>query len=187
MKIFKDKDGAPWEIDLPVGEVARLKKDSEERFNLFEPKSKVGDRELQDVLHDDDLVFFEMLCQLMEPQILAKNKTIPEFGKLLAADCWPLVRKAFFEEWSDFFQKVQQPGKALPLDKWMAYQEIALELAMAKTKDKRLSQVDAQVRETMELALNKSFNSSLDSLDAKLSELRGDNLKSEPKASAGGS
>src|SRR6188768_3919659 len=183
MKTFKDKDGCPWDIELTVGDIARLKKDSDEHFNLFEPKSKVGSRELQDVLQDDDLVFFEMICQLLEPQILEKEKTIPQFGKLVAGDCWPLVRKAFFEEWCDFFRSLQRPDKALPLEKWLAYQEVALELVMAKTKDKRLATLDLQVRETMESALNESFSSSLDSLDSTLSGIRGDKSKSAPKAS----
>ncbi|HEX5032860.1 MAG TPA: hypothetical protein VFW62_00145, partial [bacterium] len=92
--------------------------------------------------------------------------TLKEFGQLLAADCWPVARRVFFEAWVDFFQSLQRPAKALPLEKLAKYQAKALELVKAKLADQRLADLDPKVYAKMELALNKSFGDSLDLLES---------------------
>src|SRR4051812_12966420 len=115
MMKFQDSAGGWWDLDTTIGNVMRLKTASKGRFDLFEPKSDLDGKPLGEQLDENDGLFWEMLCQLVEPQVLEKQLTIEKFGKLLAADCWPIARKNFFEAWIDFFHKLQRPDKALPL------------------------------------------------------------------------
>lgn len=166
MKKFQDKEGGSWEISLTIGDIFRVKEASEGKFDLFEPTKEVGGVPLGQLLDENDGVFWELLCYLVEPQVLAKNITLKQFGQLLAADCWPVARRVFFEAWVDFFQSLQRPDKALPLEKLAKYQAKALELVKAKLADQRLKDLDPKVYAKMESVLNKSFGDSLDLLES---------------------
>lgn len=166
MKKFQDKAGGWWEIRLTIGDIFRIKAASQERFDLFEPSQLVDGKPLGEQLDASDSLFWELLCHLVEPQLGEKNLAIPAFGELLAADCWPVVRRIFFEAWVDFFQSLQRPDKALPLEKLAKYQAKALELVKAKIADQRLAELDPKVFHKMESVLNKSFGDSLDLLES---------------------
>lgn len=174
MKKFQDREGGSWEIDLAIGHIFRVKEASHGRFDLFEPTQEVDGKPLGQLLDESDSVFWELLSHLLEPQVLAKGLTIPQFGLLLAADCWPIARRVFFEAWCDFFRSLQRPDKALPLEKLAIYQAKALELVKAKLADRRLVELDQKVELKMQSELNKSFGASLDSLDVTLSVTPGD-------------
>lgn len=166
MKKFQDKEGGSWEVDLTIGTIFRVKDASQGRFDLFEPTKEVDGVPFGQLLDENDGVFWELLCHLIEPQVLAKTLTLKEFGHLLAADCWPVAHRVFFEAWCDFFQSLQRPDKALPLEKLAKYQAKALELVKAKLADQRLKDLDPKVFAKMESVLNKSFGDSLDSLES---------------------
>jgi hypothetical protein len=194
MKKFQDSQGGAWEIDLTIGNVFRVKDASEGRFDLFEPTKPVDGVPLGQLLDESDSVFWELLCHLVEPQLLLKDsttKTVPimkdgeqigtekrgdfnAFGILLAADCWHVARRKFFEEWVDFFQSLQRPDKALPLEKLAKYQAKALELVKAKLTDQRLQDLDPKVYAKMASALNRSFSGSLDLLESTLNDTPGE-------------
>lgn len=177
MKKFQDSQGGQWEIDLTIGNIFRVKDVSAGRFDLFEPKKEVDGVPLGQLLDESDAVFWELLCHLIEPQAELKKLTIPEFGKLMAADCWPVARRIFFEAWIDFFQSLQRPDKALPLEKLAKYQAKALELVKAKLDDQRLKDLDPKVYAKMQSALNSSFSQSLDSLESTLAPSPGDDSR----------
>lgn len=166
MKKFQDKEGGSWEINLTIGDIFRVKEVSEGRFDLFEPTKPVDGVPLGQLLDENDGAFWEMLCHLVEPQVLAKKITLAEFGRLLAADCWPVVRRVFFEAWVDFFHSLQRPQLAVPLEKLARYQAKALELVKAKLADPRLADLDPKVYAKMESVLSKSFGDSLDLLES---------------------
>jgi hypothetical protein len=67
MRQFNDKNGQPWTLDLPFGEVLRVKAASNGKFNLLEAKG------LADKLIDDDAEFWEMLWHLITPQAKERN------------------------------------------------------------------------------------------------------------------
>lgn len=186
MKKFQDKSAGWWEIRLTIGDIFRVKAASDKRFDLFEPTQPVDGVPLGQLLDENDGVFWELLCHLLEPQLLDKPETtksvpvlkegkevgerkVPDFdafGQLLAADCWPVARRQFFEAWVDFFQSLQRPDKALPLEKLARYQATALALVKAKLQDPRLKELDAKVEAKMQSELNKSFGGSLDFLES---------------------
>lgn len=183
MKKFKDKEGGSWEFPLTIGDVFRVKEASEGRFDLFEPSKEVDGTPLAQLLDESDGAFWELLCYLLEPQVRANKATsrvgpkedervadFELFGQLLAADCWPVCRRLFFETWCDFFQSLQRPDKALPLEKMAKYQAKALELVKAQIAHPRLTELDPKVYAKMQSALSKSFGASLDSLDAILAD-----------------
>ena len=174
MKKFQDSQGGAWEVDLTIGNIFRVKDATNGRFDLFEPKKEVDGVPLGQLLDESDGVFWELLCQLIEPQILERKMTIPDFGKVMAADCWPVARRIFFEAWVDFFQSLQRPDKALPLEKLAKYQVKALELVKAKLEDPRLKELDPKVYSKMQSALNTSFSQSLDLLESTLAPSPGD-------------
>ena len=177
MKKFQDKEGGSWEISLTIGDIFRVKEASEGKFDLFEPTKPVDGVPLGQLLDENDGVFWELLCYLVEPQVLAKELTLKEFGQLLAADCWPVARRVFFEAWCDFFHSLQRPDKALPLEKLAKYQAKALELVKAKLASPRLRDLDPQVYAKMESVLSKSFGDSLALLESQI-------LAPEPGASS---
>jgi len=104
VRIFKDKTGATWSIDLTIGDVLRVKAASEGRFNLLDPA-----HELAAQLAADVLTFWELLWHLVEPQAAARETSAERFGDAMAASCLLAARQALFAEWSDFFRQLHRP------------------------------------------------------------------------------
>ena len=87
MKKFQDKENGQWTIDLSVGTLRRVKRDSEGKFNLFEPEGDYNGVPLRQALWADDAEFWEVLYQIVEPEATKREITADKFGELMAAKC----------------------------------------------------------------------------------------------------
>jgi len=183
MQTFKDSSGRSWEIDLPIGEVVRIRKASEGRFNLWEPAKD----DLASQLANEMPLFWELLWFVVEPQALAKNVTAEEFGKALAAECLYDSQKKFFSEWHDFFLRLQRPDLAAVVEKLAQYRAKALELVRAKLATGEMEQIDQKVEAKMHTILNEQFGKLRESLDSTLDRTPGGSFGGcdrEPSATA---
>lgn len=177
MRTFEDKTGHKWRIDLTIGAVTRVKQASDGRFDLFD----AGKNNLAETLWVDLEQFWELLWLLVEPQAAAQSPpvTATEFGEAMAAACLINARQAFFAEWTDFFQTLQRPDQALPLEKLKTYMDQALTAMREKAADPALAAIDAKVAQKIDRQLSSSFGNLLAELDATLGDT--------PSASSGGS
>jgi hypothetical protein len=164
MRTFEDKSGRKWQIDLTIGAVMRVKQATEGRFDLFD----AGKSNLAETLWTDLEQFWELLWHLVEPQATALDPPVDaaQFGEAMAASCLIAARQTFFAEWRDFFQSLQRPDQALPLEKLEKYMSEALTAMKAKATDPLLTAVDQKVQAKIESQLNSSFGSLLAELDA---------------------
>jgi hypothetical protein len=177
MRTFEDKTGHKWRIDLTIGAVTRVKQASEGRFDLFD----AGKNNLAETLWTDVETFWELLWLLIEPEAQALDPPVgaAQFGERMAAACLINARQAFFAEWTDFFQTLQRPDQALPLEKLKTYMDQALTAMREKATDPALAAIDAKVAQKIDRQLSSSFGSLLAELDATLADT--------PSASSGGS
>jgi hypothetical protein len=175
MRTFEDKTGHKWRIDLTIGAVTRVKQASEGRFDLFD----AGKNNLAERLWTDLEMFWELLWLLVEPEANDHSITAAEFGERMAAACLIAARQTFFAEWQDFFQTLQRPDQALPLEKLKTYMDQALMAMREKANDPALTKIDQKVKAKIDRQLNSSFGSLLAELDATLADT--------PSASSGGS
>src|SRR5687767_15699520 len=100
MQQFKDSTGGTWEIGLPIGEVSRIRTQSEARFDLWDPAKD----DFANQLANEMPLFWELLWFIVEPQATAKQVAAEDFGKAMAAECLYDAQKRFFSEWHDFFR-----------------------------------------------------------------------------------
>jgi hypothetical protein len=175
MRTFDDKTGHKWRIDLTIGAVTRVKQASDGRFDLFD----AGKNNLAEQLWTDLEMFWELLWLLVEPEAADHSKTAEQFGEAMAAACLINARQAFFAEWTDFFQTLQRPDQALPLEKLKTYMDQALTAMQEKATDPALTAIDAKVKQKIDRQLSSSFGSLLAELNATLADT--------PSASCGGS
>ena len=175
MRTFEDKTGHKWRIDLTIGAVTRVKQASDGRFDLFD----AGKNNLAEQLWTDLEMFWELLWLLVEPEAAEKSQTAEQFGEAMAAACLISARQAFFAEWQDFFQTLQRPDQALPLEKLKTYMDQALTAMREKANDPALAKIDAKVKAKIDRQLSSSFGKLLAELDATLADT--------PSASSGGS
>jgi len=148
MAQFKDSEGKGWEISLPIGEVARIKKESAaagREFNLY-------DHELAPKLIADHLLWFELLCHICSEQIESAGLTIAQFGKRLPAKLLLAARKTFMAEWADFFRESEQPELALylgeVLDLWTEQTNMKQEHLASPEAKSALAKIRSQTRKT---------------------------------------
>lgn len=153
MTTFKDKTGAAWSIELPIGTVLRIKRESNDRFNLFDPTP------LMDKLIGDELEFWELLWHLVEPQAKQQQPAVSAemFGERLAADCLFEARRLFFLEWTDFFRQLHRPDRAATVEKIAQYLDQAMQLTTQKLASPEMGQLDQQITLKMQRTLNDSF------------------------------
>jgi hypothetical protein len=182
MRTFDDKTGHKWRIDLTIGAVTRVKQASEGRFDLFD----AGKNSLAEKLWTDLEMFWELLWLLVEPEAQALDPPVgaAQFGDAMAAACLISARQAFFAEWTDFFQTLQRPDQALPLEKLKTYMDQALTAMREKANDPALTKIDLKVKAKIDRQLKSSFGSLLAELDATLADTP--SAKSGGSASAGG-
>lgn len=174
MRSFKDKTGVEWVIDLNIGTVQRVKSTSS--FNLY-------DVELAEKVWSDFGEFFELLFLVIEPQAVARSVDAAVFGENLAANCLITAKDAFFEEWADFFQNLQQPDKAALLEKLMRMWRKALELTQAKLASDDMKKQDSRIEGFISQRLNAEYGKWEASLDSILGHSPGDNSKPLHRAS----
>ncbi len=171
MKRFQDKENGQWSIDLTVGALLRVKEDSKDKFNLFEPEAPHGvlvpgekPVPLRQALWQDDAEFWELLWYIVEPDATKRSVNAKQFGELMAAKCLASAKLIFFDEWRDFFRELQRPDKAAALEKMAKYQGKALELVEAQLRDPQMAEIDQRVTAEMESKVRTLFGGLLDSL-----------------------
>lgn len=163
MQSFADKTGQPWQLDLTVGDVIRIR-GTDGQFDLFDPlKNDLAQR-----LASDLPSFWELLWLLVEPQAAERSIDAIAFGKLMAANCLIEAQHKFLEEWRSFFLSLQRPEMATVLEKLAAYNATALELVKAKLSSPTLTGLDKRVRLKMESDLNARFGELEADLDSTL-------------------
>lgn len=149
MRSFTDKTGRKWDIDLPWGVVDAIKK-ANPAFNLL-------NHELAEKLWEDEGEFFELLWLLVEDQAIAAGINAKDFGKAIAAKCLFDAKRAFFDEWRDFFLELQRPDKAMALEKLAELQTVALEAWEAQKNAPVLKEFSSRARQHVSTRLSKAF------------------------------
>jgi hypothetical protein len=170
MRDFQDSTGAKYAIALPVGEVLRVKRESDGRFNLLEPtENKLAER-----LVNGFEEFWELLAYLVTPQLTAAGIDAEEFGRRMEAEHVLKAQRKFIEEWTDFFQKLQRPDAALVLEKMSQYRAKAIEVLQARASDPKLKEADEVMERHLASMLNKLYGNLPGKLDSTLSAMLGD-------------
>lgn len=136
MREFKDSEQHIWEIKLTIGAATRVLRESDGKFNLFEPQ----ENNLATTLLTNYPEFWEMLWLLIEPAAKLRNITADQFGELMSADCGVVARDRFFREWADFCRGLQREDQAQAL-------ETAIDMHA-----EALKKMGVQVREEMKTA-----------------------------------
>lgn len=170
MRKFKDRNGREWSIDLTIGAVARVRKESVKRFDLLDPSSAVDGEKLSTVLDEDLATVFEVLWHIVEPQAVAAGITAEQFGESMAADCIIAAQAALFAEWLDFFRAVQRPDLATALDMMTTARA-----RLAKAVAAKMATIDVEATKTamqakIDQTLGQSFGGLQERLDAILAE-----------------
>lgn len=172
MATFQDKNSKKWTIELTIGTVLRVKKESEDKFNLFEPDSKVGSRELREVVLQNPLEFWELLAYIVEPQF-EDGYNAENFGQDMAADCLIDAQRVFLQEWRDFFRGLRQPEMAVALEKMIEWQDALVKKAEAELR-KEVEQMDEKVMAKIDSELSTQSGVLRDSVDSILGLTPGD-------------
>lgn len=113
MKLFKDKTGREWAVDVTIGALKRIKDVLD--VNLYEIES--GDPPLATRLQTDLAFMVDVIYVVCKPQCDEKNVTGEQFGEALDGEAVLRARTAFFEALIDFFRQTQRPDRAEALAK----------------------------------------------------------------------
>jgi hypothetical protein len=165
MQIFRDQSDGEWPISLHMGEIIRIRAESNKRFDLFDPTKD----ELAMTLLNDLPTCWEVLWYVCSPTAKAREITAEEFGKRLGDETLLVAQKALFEEWRDFFRRLGREELALVVEKAAKYQAKKIELVKARLNDPLLTNLDPRVEAQMTAELNRSFGN----LEASLAKTLG--------------
>lgn len=110
MKQFTDKHGADWEISITAGSIKRVR--GLIGVDLYKPGE--GEPPLLVRLHEPAL-FCDVLYAVCQPEAKRRGVTSEQFGEGLAGDTILEARKAFFDEYQDFFLGLGAPVEAASL------------------------------------------------------------------------
>jgi len=107
METFKDITGDEWAISLNIGEMRRIENRLAELKNdivITNPPDVTT--EIQDPYNLADLLFV-----VLEPEAKKRNITSADFGYRLAGDAIRDAKRAFLEEYANFFPEESQRQK----------------------------------------------------------------------------
>lgn len=191
MKTFKDREGQEWEIELPYGEITRIKEDSQDQFDLADAqKNELGKR-----LDDDLSLFFVLLWHIVKPQASfvmpsarelrrrGNAQAVPsvpgitagEFGRRMSGDVLIAALDAFMQEWADFFHQVQRPDQAAALESISLIRSATVAKIKAKlASSEALQSLPERVNAKVDQILTKPFEDLRASLDLILSGTPGE-------------
>ena len=167
MHTFADRNGRQWQIDLTIGTVARVRKESGKRFDLLDPSSLVDGAKLSTVLDEDLATVYEVLWHIVEPQAAAAGITAEKFGEAMAADCIVSAQAALFAEWLDFFRAVQRPDLATALDMMTTARA-----RLAKAVAAKMATIDVEATKTaMQAKIDQTLGQSFGGLQDRLASI----------------
>jgi hypothetical protein len=178
MQEFKDKEGKAWQITMNMGDVLRVKARTEGRINLFKSDMDVDGIPLIKAVDSDELLLYEIVYCLVEPQAQAANINGEAFAMRMEMENFVSARIAFQLAWSDFFRRLQRPDLAAALEMMAEVNAMALEKITAQLKTVNLAEVKAKVSQAMDAHLSKSAGSLVGKLDSTLATLLGGNSTS---------
>jgi hypothetical protein len=147
MHDFKDRQGRPWKIDLTIGEVGRLKPFGFDLWQPHQPRA-AGEATLRERLLVELPLFWELLAQLVEPQLLAAGTTVVAFGEAMTPAELIGARQAFWREWADFFRPLDAMA-ARGLDVDANQIDLAIQEAKATAADPRIVEMEARMAHRM--------------------------------------
>jgi hypothetical protein len=175
MQQFLDKTGHPWKIDLSTGEMIRIKKAS--KFNLLDPHLPLveGGHPLAVVIDDDIEELYELIWFIVEPQANAEDWTAQRFYESLSDECLILARNALFEEWRDFFQRIQRYETAMSLEQMRKARSMAVTKIRAKLQEPGIVNLVELIEPNIDAALSRSYGSLRAELEKTLADIHGDN------------
>jgi hypothetical protein len=125
VKSFNDTLGREWKIDITIGALARVKSamgldllaphevpgddaDERARSKLFKGRKAL----LVSVLNSDPSLLFDVIANILAPQMEAKKVPVEDFVESMGGDAAYSAYRAFVDEWSDFFLKFHRPDAA---------------------------------------------------------------------------
>jgi len=108
MKMFKDRHGDEWTVDLTVAAVERVRAHAD--VDLLD----IGNQDLYVRLTTDPVVLVHVLYGVLKPQIDEKNLSAEDFADRFKGESIDDAFQAFMEEWVDFFRS---PGRRRVLRK----------------------------------------------------------------------
>lgn len=149
---FKDKAGRPWDVDINVVTVGRVRKAL--GINLLElvvPKSKLNEQ------LEDAETLVNVLYLLCKDQADAKGITDEDFGRALDIDSIDEGWDAILEGVVGFSRRAARPALQKVLDKARKYKTIQEEQIQKELADPEL---DARLDKAMEEAMAKMLGTS---------------------------
>lgn len=194
MQTFKDKTGREWTIELTIGAVERLRKTS--AFDLYDPTKPVLGRlvsgladnrqpSLQERIGSDWSLFWELLFLIVEPDLTAAGVSADEFGRLMAADCLVEARLAFWQEWADFFRRLQNAPFARALELQQDLWAKTMELAKARMESPELKATIRDLEKQISQAMDRALEESLRCLEESVAGETAEPPVSAPASSSG--
>jgi hypothetical protein len=135
MKSFADAKGQTWTIEINVASLARV------RAVTGLDLTKLVDRQadLFSKLAGDLFVLFDVLAELLRPQLEAKGMTAEQFGESLDEEAAERAVTALIEGILDFFQE----GKRMLLKRALAKVTQAAQQRRAATLNTALQKVES--------------------------------------------
>lgn len=173
MKKFTDNQGFEWEIDFNVGALLRLRK--LELDFLAEPQNEKNN--LATRLATDHLFLFQTLWPIVGQQDPKPVPTEEQFGKRIGPDTLISARTAIFEEWAEFFTKLNKGPAATAVSKTLLFQ-VTSEDVMARqvANSEPLNEMTARFATQLEAKLSREFAKLPAALEKAMTDLEADEM-----------
>lgn len=170
-RYVKDAKGQQWEIVVNVNTVRRVKSQTADTVNLFEP-NEPENKPVWQLLYQDVLVWYDVLYATLMPQATERGVTEEQFGELFAGDQIVQARDLFFEEWSVFLQGLQMHEQALVVEAALKSMARATERVKAEIANQN---VVSRSVEKADRILNEQFGGLRERLDSILDPIHSGN------------
>ncbi len=161
MKMFTDRQGRSWTIEINYTSLRRVKAATGvDLTRLVDPQSDVMGQ-----LTGDPFVLFDCLVALLQPQLDDKGITAEQFGESLDEESADKAAVALIEAAIDFFQE----GKRMLLKRAFAKVTTAAQRRQTASLDQALRAVESpEFEQAIETALDAASRSTSGSSDTSL-------------------
>jgi hypothetical protein len=137
MTTFKDSRGNEYSLDFSLGNLARVKKDSEGRFDLFAPFKLVEDIPFCQHIYENLIEFYELAYLMVESQAKEKygqDSPAEQFAKSLTDKCLVEARTAFFKSWINALNGYEDSKSAVVVQQVFEHEQAINAEAVARAK-----------------------------------------------------
>lgn len=167
-RYVKDSKGEQWDIVVNVNTIRRVKTQTADTVNLFEP-GEPENKPIWQLLHQDVLLWYDVLYATLLPQCKERDITEEQFGERFAGDQIVEAREIFYEQWALFLQGLQKHEQALVVEAAVksmtrAAERVKQEIASQDVVNRAVKQADK--------ILNDSFGGLREKLDSILEPTR---------------